>query len=291
MTLLLPDVSEFQTGPTAPNWVGIKKQNGGAGICRVGYGSHHLDHMFVTNYTSLKTNHFSFIGLYHYLIASQDAATQAAQFCAWVGPPSAIAPGTVFMCDLEEGGGNQFGRANSWLDHVDKFYNLDSKPLNVRSWLYSGQSFAVAAGLSPIFNSARRTWVASYKATEAGLLPHTLWQSTNGKVGANITNWAGCGKCDTSQYNGTLAQLAATGWDTPAPPVDHRFHGEYVTAGMFSLAAIADKLGYPTNTVLRMTAVHYGTYGDDLGRWINDVLTGAKPWTTPVPAGVKLWCD
>ena len=86
MTVLLPNVSEFQTGSTTPNWAGIKSQNGGAGIIRVGYGDAHLDHMFVQNYTAMKANGFSFIGLYHYLVAGQDAAQQANQFCQWVGP-------------------------------------------------------------------------------------------------------------------------------------------------------------------------------------------------------------
>lgn len=302
MSMLLPDVSEFQTGTSAPDWAGIKKQNGGAGICRVGYGTAHLDHMFVSNYTAMKSNKFSFVGLYHYLRQDQDAVAQATQFCAWVGPKSAIVPGTVFMCDLEEGGGSQFTRANAWLTNVDKFYGLDAKPLNARSWLYSGQNFAVSSGLSPIFNSARRTWVAAYQSTEAGLLPHTLWQSTNGKVGANITNWAGCGRVDTSKYNGTLADLGTLGWMgnvtppvppvPPKPPAPPRWHGEYVTAGMFSLADLCKNvLGVPTNTALRMTAVHYGSFLGDLGPYINDIMTGAKPWTTPVPKGVKLWVD
>lgn len=298
MSILIPDCSEFQTASSgnAPDWAGIKKQNGGAGIIRVGYGTGHLDHMFVSNYTALKKNKFSFSGLYHYLVAGQDAAAQAAQFCKWVGPQSAIAPGTVFMCDLEEGTGNQLARANVWLSHVDSFYGLTRFPLSVRSWLYSGQSFAVDMGLSPIFRSARRTWIAAYQSSEAGLLPHTLWQSTNGKVGANITNWAGCGRIDTSIYHGTLPELAALGWGShvtpPKPPAPPSFHGEYVTAGMFSLADLCKNvLGVPTNTVLRMTAMHYGSYGDILGLYINQIMTGAKPWNTPVPKGAKLWCD
>ena len=89
-------------------------------------------------------------------------------------------------------------------------------------------------------------------------------------------------------------------WPRPAtvvskpvtPPAgDKRWHGEYITGGMFRLAALADKLGWPTNTLLRMTAVRYGTFGNDLGLWINDVMTGKRPWTTPVPKGVRLWCD
>ena len=292
MTVELPDVSEFQTGSSAPNWAGIKKQNGGAGICRVGYGAAHLDHMFVSNYTELKKNKYAFIGLYHYIIASVDAATQAAQFCKWVGPATAIAPGTVFILDLEEGTGNQLSRANAWLNHVDTFYGLNAKPLNMRSWLYSGQNFAVTTGLSPIFHSARHTWVAAYQASESGLLPHTMWQSTNGSLGTNIITWSGCGRCDTSIYHGDLPQLAAMGWPGhTTPPADPKFHGEYTTAGMFSLAQVSEKLGYPTNTVLRMTAVHYGMFPGALGPWVHDVMTGAKPPTTPLPAGTKLWCD
>jgi len=44
----------------------------------------------------------------------------------------------------------------------------------------------------PIFNSARRTWIAAYRASEAGLLPHTLWQSTDGQIGANRSSPSLC---------------------------------------------------------------------------------------------------
>lgn len=88
-------------------------------------------------------------------------------------------------------------------------------PLSQRSWLYSGQDFAVSAGLTPIYDSARRTWIAAYTDSDAGLLPHTLWQSTNGQIGANQTDWSGCGSVDTSLYDGTLAGLSALGWHPP----------------------------------------------------------------------------
>jgi hypothetical protein len=221
MSLLLPDVSEFQSpaGGNAPNWAGIKSQNGGAAIIRVGYGNAHLDGMFVSNYTKLKQNSFSFIGLYHYLRAGQDAASQAHQFCSWVGPLSALFPGSIPMLDLEEGTGDQSGRASTWFSIVDSFYGLTSLPLSQRSWLYSGDNFARTQGLAPIFNSARRTWVASYKSFDTGLLPHSLWQSTNGVVGANRTNWSGCGFVDTSVYGGSLTQLSSLGWHPNAVPI------------------------------------------------------------------------
>ena len=223
MTVLLPDVSEFQapSNGNAPNWAGIKSQNGGAAIIRVGYGNAHLDGQFVSNYTRLKQNNYSFIGLYHYLRAGQDAASQAHAFCNWVGPLSALFPGSIPMLDLEEGSGDQSSRANQWFSIVDGFYGLTSLTLSQRSWLYSGDIFARSAGLAPIFASPRRTWVAAYRNSEAGLLPHTLWQSTNGTVGANRTNWSGCGFVDTSIFHGTLSQLSSLGWhpnSQPPPP-------------------------------------------------------------------------
>ena len=218
MTVKLPDVSEFQSPASgnAPNWAGIKSQNGGAAIIRVGYGNAHLDGMLVSNRSAIKSLSYPFCGLYQYLRAGQDVQSQANAFIDWIGP--SLNEGEIPILDLEEGSGDQSGRANQWLGLIDGAYHLMSLPLSQRSWLYSGQNFAVTAGLAPIFNSARRTWVAAYQASEAGLLPHTLWQSTDGQTGANRTNWSGCGFCDTSIYHGTLASLSDLGWHAPASP-------------------------------------------------------------------------
>src|SRR5882757_195661 len=212
MTVKLPDVSEFQSPASgnAPNWAGIKAQNGGAAIIRVGYGNSHLDGMLVSNRARIKSLKFGFCGLYQYLRASQDVRSQANAFINWIGPN--LNEGEIPILDLEEGSGNQLGRANQWFGIIDGAYGLESLPLGQRSWLYSGQNFANTAGLAPIFSSARRTWVAAYQSSPAGLLPHTMWQSTNGLVGANRTSWSGCGFCDTSIYQGTLASLSALGW-------------------------------------------------------------------------------
>ena len=224
MAVTLPDVSEFQSPASgnAPNWAGIKAQNGGAAIIRVAYGNNHLDGMLVPNRAAIKSRGFGFCGLYQYLRAGQDAISQANAFVDWIGPH--LNEGEIPILDLEEGAGNQSGRANQWFGVIDAAYGLTSLPLSQRSWLYSGQDFAVNAGLAPIFNSDRPTWVAAYQSSEAGLLPHTLWQSTNGQVGANRTNWSGCGFVDTSIYHGTLASLSSLGWHPPdrltAPPLE-----------------------------------------------------------------------
>jgi hypothetical protein len=211
LAVTLPDVSEFQApaNGNAPGWAGIKSQNGGAGIIRVGYGNNHLDAMLGSNRAAIKSAGFGFCGLYQYLREGQDPLSQANAFIDWIGPN--LNRGEIPILDLEEGSGDQSSRANQWFGVIDAAYGLTSLPLSQRSWLYSGQDFAISAGLSPIFSSARRTWVAAYQSSPAGLLPHTLWQSTNGQVGANRTSWSGCGFVDTSIYQGTLASLSALG--------------------------------------------------------------------------------
>lgn len=285
----MPDVSEFQSGATAPNWPGIKSVNGGAGIIRVGYGNAHLDHMFVSNYTAVKANNFKFIGLYQYLRASQDVASQAQAFCNWIGPPSAVYPGTVFICDLEEGSGDQSGRANQWHSIVDHYYGLDQLPLNQRSWLYSYTSFINSCNLNGIFASQRRTWVAAYSSNEPSI-GHTLWQSTDGKFGSNIVNWPGCGRCDSSISHHSLDELAAMGFGGSTVVADNQYHGEWITAGMMNLADLSAQLGYAPASVLRMTANHYGVFDPVLAAWLNAVLNGADAGTL-IPAGAKIWCD
>ena len=204
MSLLIPDTSEFQSGASAPNWAGIKSQNGGAGIIRVGYGTAHLDSMFVSNKSNLQSNNFSFALLYHYLRQDQDALAQAKQFCSWIGTGQ-LKPWMRPALDLEEGSGNQVSRANTWFDYVDSFFGLTG-PLPSRSWLYTGDSFASSSGLDAICDSARHTWIAKYSSTGPANA-YTLWQCTDGASGSHITSWSGCGKVDTSIYGGSLAQL------------------------------------------------------------------------------------
>jgi GH25 family lysozyme M1 (1,4-beta-N-acetylmuramidase) len=201
-TLLLPDVSEFQS---SADLRGIKKANGGAVILRACYGASHPDKVFARYRATAAALGYSFTGLYQYLTAGQDATAQAEAFCKLVGK---LGPHEIPMLDLEEGSGNQAVRAGIWHTYVDGNLGLACLPLPQRSWLYSGLNFAETHGLAPVFASARRTWVAAYGSTEPKL-GHTLWQCTDGKDGIHVTNWPGAGACDTNLYHGTLAQLAA----------------------------------------------------------------------------------
>jgi hypothetical protein len=182
--------------------------------------------MFVSNKTSLQNNNFQWALLYQYLRQDQDANAQAQAFCNWIGSGQ-LKPWMRPCLDLEEGSDDQSSRAGAWFSYVDKFFGLAGLPLSKRSWLYTGDSFGQAHGLIGICNSARHTWVAKYSSTPPAL-PHSLWQSTDGISGTNITSWSGCGKIDTSITSLTLSQLiaastgsASTAEDDVIPAIAH----------------------------------------------------------------------
>jgi hypothetical protein len=85
------------------------------------------------------------------------------------------------------------------------------------------------------------------------------------------------------------APPSATAPAKPAPAGQH--HGAWVTAGQGSFAELAKTLGYPTNTYLRMTAVHYGAFDSILATHLNNVLTGEVPPSAKIPKGAHIWCD
>lgn len=213
--MLLPDLSEYQ--PNA-SMSGIKAQNGGAAIIRVAYGASHGDNVFVGHRAAAHTIGYRFLGLYHYLVASQDPVLQAEYFCARV---TKLQVGEIPILDMEEGT-NCVARSNEWLNYVDSKLGLSTLPLNRKSWIYSYASFIQSMGLLPIFQSQRRSWVAAYSSTEPAI-PHTLWQSTDGKSGSHLTDWAGAGFCDTNYTSHTLDDLAAMAYTvtssvpTPVP--------------------------------------------------------------------------
>jgi hypothetical protein len=204
MTVLLPDLSEFQPHADMP---AIKAKNGGAAIIRACYGSHHPDAAFRTLRSHAAG--YPFLGIYQYVVAGQDIPSQATAFCDIVGHLGAH---EFPVMDLEEGDGNQEGRAVAWL-------GLVGAALGKRPWLYSGLNYAQSHGLAPIFNGPEvHTWVAAYGGTEPAL-GHTLWQCTNGTTGAHKTDWPGAGFCDTSLHHGTLAELSALVTSKPKPPL------------------------------------------------------------------------
>jgi Glycosyl hydrolases family 25 len=262
--LLLPDFSEFQVNA---DMGGVAKLNGGAAIIRACYGAARPDKAFARLRAAAAS--YRFLGIYQYLVAGQDAGVQAQAFLKVVGR---LAPHEVAILDLEEGAGDQEPRAAAWLAAVDLAM---ARP----SWLYSGDDFALGHGLEPVFAGPRHTWVAAYGTTEPAL-GHTLWQCTNGKVGAHVTSWPGAGRCDTSVYHGTIAQLAALiAPGAPAVPVT-----DHLTTGTDSLTEIAADLDTQPSVILRLTLqANGGTFPLPLAGYINHGSLLA-----PMAAGIVL---
>lgn len=266
MTLLLPDLSEFQPAAYMPR---IRAANGGAAIIRAAYGASHPDHVF-TRLRAAAAG-YSFLGIYQYVVASQDVTVQAEAFCRIVGR---LGPHEVAIADVEEGGGDEDPRAVAWFAHVDKALGrLDYG----QAWLYSGLDYAETHGLTPVFTGRRHTWVAAYRDAEPNL-GHTLWQCTNGTTGPNRTNWPGAGFCDTSVYHGTLPQLAAL----IAPPA-RPSPAAVMTTGRESLLEFAAEHKVPAAFVLRVNAVHDGHFSPALAAYIDGGNLKA-----PLPKGLLL---
>lgn len=110
-----------------------------------------------------------------------------------------------------------------------------------------------------MFASSRHTWVAAYGPQEPSL-GHTLWQCTDGKIGVHVTDWPGAGRCDTSLYHGTLAQLAATASGGPAPAPAPEGWTAKMIADLPELAEGADDAHLPHWLVHRAQLIVNGVF-------------------------------
>jgi hypothetical protein len=267
-TVKLADVSEFQPNVADATYLAWSK----AIVVRALYGTSHDDNAWYNGERRdlLHSGGATFVGIYQYLVSGQSGVAAANAFHALVG---SIRKGEVFIADFEEGSKSELV---AWYNQMIKLYGAEIAPY---LWTYSGLDFGLNAGLAPW------QWLADYSSVEPGSPKHVLWQFTSD------FDVPGVGIADCSLFHGTIAELSALAFDGVVPPVSTAFTGEYVTAGLFDLANLATKLGYPVNTLLRMTAVHYGTFGNVLGAYLESVLTGNTPVTAPIPAGVLFWCD
>ena len=68
-------------------------------------------------------------------------------------------------------------------------------------------------------------------------------------------------------------------------------HGAWVSAGQLSLNDLAKSLGYPVNTLIRMTACHYGRFDNGLAGYLAGLADGSVPHTAHLAKGTNLWCD
>lgn len=148
------------------------------------------------------------LGLYAYLESSgASVRAQAEAFCRAVGE---LQPGEFALLDLEEGPGRQDDEAREWLRVVDD-------RLGGRAWIYSGEAFAKAHGLVPLFRE-RHGIVAAYRDDPEPGIPHVMWQHTNGTRPRHVDPQLG--KVDCSVFHGTIADLLELVTPTAAKPVD-----------------------------------------------------------------------
>jgi hypothetical protein len=209
-----------------------------------------------------------FLGIYQYLVASQDAAAQAHALVGLIGD---LKQGTeIPIMDDEEGSpGLQAGRRAQWMAVMMQAYPwLASTPVG-RAWDYSGLSFSEAAGFEPV-------WLADYTSAEPSR-PHRLWQFTDAFQIPGLPARADC-----SIWHGTIAQLKAliTPASQPKPPATASL---VATRGNEPLRAFAHNHGMTVQQVLWWTARlkdgGYGTPGQA-------AYVSAGAWDADVPAGV-----
>jgi GH25 family lysozyme M1 (1,4-beta-N-acetylmuramidase) len=259
--VLLADVSEWQPDIADAAYLRWSK----AIIVRALYGTR-VDKAWYggARRDALHAGGAKFVGFYQYIRGDQDVTAQAKALVSLLG---SLRKGEKVIADIEEGTGSQQARWVTWAKVINA--GLGDPP-----WDYSGLNYAAAHGLQPV------TWVAAYGTREPDP-PHQLWQFTDQfKV-------PGVGTADCSVFHGGIDDLAALAYQGAKTPA--KFHGEYETAGMYSLAQLAGKLGTTSSALLRMTAVRFGTFGDALAAYLNDPDT--KLASTPLPKGIHFWVD
>jgi len=267
--VLMADISEFQPDLADATYLRWSQ----AIVIRALYGTR-VDKAWFggARRDALHAGGARFVGIYAYIRADQDITAQAKALINLLGR---LRPGEKLIADIEEGDGSQQARWVTWAKTVNA-------ALGAPPWDYSGLNYAAAHGLQPV------TWVAAYGTREPGP-PHQLWQFTDAFTVPGLPSPVDC-----SVFHGSiddLAALAYQGEKTATAAAPQGFHGEYVTAGQFSLSQVAGKLGVPASALLRMTALHYKTFGTPLAGWLNAVHAGTQPASTPLPAGIRFWVD
>jgi GH25 family lysozyme M1 (1,4-beta-N-acetylmuramidase) len=187
----MADISEFQMDVNDAMYLAWSK----AIIIRAAYGARHDDRAWRGGRRRdlLHSGGVKFLGIYQYVVAGQDAAAQAREFCRLIGT---LRQGEIPIADIEEGAGDLRQVWRTWNRVVTD--TLGFAPL-----LYSGRFFARDHGLAPV------DWIASYGTAEPPE-PHMLWQF------ADNFQVPGVGRCDCSVFHGSIDELAALAYQPAA---------------------------------------------------------------------------
>ena len=213
----------------------------------------------------------------------------------WKAHPGAVRicqdPGatdeTADVLDVEAGAAT-IGVAARWAEAAAANFAEGKRPGQRHPAIYMSLSMVTPVVNALVAGGIREgvgLWVANWNLTVAeatALVAHAggPWPI----IGVQYRN---AGTYDVSVFS--KPWLDAVSQDPAVRPAG--FRGEYVTAGMYSLAQLATKLGVPPSALLRMTAVKFGSFGDPLAAWLNAVHSGTQPVSTPLPKGIHLWVD
>lgn len=219
----------------------------------------------------------------------------------WKNHPGAVricqdpgASDTTADCLDVESGAATTAVAARWAEAAAANYAAGKRPGQRHPAIYMSLSAVtpvVNALIAGGIHGGVGLWVANWNLTAAEAA--VLVAHAGGPYPIIGVQYANRGAYDVSVFSGPW--LGAVSGDPaaaqPGQPQGFSGHGEYVTAGMFSLAQVAAKLGTVPAALLRMTAVHYGTFGDALAGYLNAVHAGTIAASTPLPAGIRLWVD
>jgi hypothetical protein len=196
---------------------------------------------------------------------------------------------TADVLDVEAGAAT-VGVAARWAEAAAASVAAGKRPGQRHPAIYMSLSAVtpvVNALIAGGIHSGPGLWIANWNlsAAEAAALIH----ASGGPFPVIGVQHRNAGLYDVSEFS--KPWLDAVSGDPAVRPAGFTGHGEYVTAGQFSLAQLAAKLGVPPAALLRMTAVHYKTFGDPLAGYLNAVHSGTEPASTPLPKGIRLWVD
>ena len=194
---------------------------------------------------------------------------------------------TADILDVEKGAAT-IGTVANWAQHAALAWTRGKRPGQRHPAVYMSLSMVtpvVNALVAGGVHSGVGLWIANWNLTEAEAA--ALVAHSGGPYPIIGAQYGNRGTYDVSEFSRPwLDQVSA---DPAARPAG--FSGEYVTAGMYSLAQLAAKLQVPPAALLRMTAVRFGTFGDPLAGYLNAIHGGTKPASTPLPKGIRFWVD
>jgi GH25 family lysozyme M1 (1,4-beta-N-acetylmuramidase) len=166
VSITFADISEFQENFNADAYI-----NGGYRVVIVrAHNGYRADKQWPGRRDYVRSKNFTAVGYYQYLAKDRDAAQQAHEFVAALGRN--LRPNEFPILDLEEGAGNQTGRADAWFKVVDPWCGFLAS-------LYTGKSF-LDKQLGGVARWGRRPlWIAaylnSYRADMASYPPGAEW--------------------------------------------------------------------------------------------------------------------